>query len=128
MHNLRVQRFAALLVTLSLTGMSVLQPAAAAIISTRAAIELGQRQARIDHINQVLARDEVRDMLVGMGVDPDDASSRINSLTDEELMALDQDMKNLPAGGTGGLEVIGIVAIVLIVLELLHVTNFFNEF
>ncbi len=67
-------------------------------------------------------------MLVRLGVDPIDASARVDALTNAELLTLDQQLENLPAGGVGVVEVIGIVAIVLIVLELLNVTNFFNEF
>jgi hypothetical protein len=65
---------------------------------------------------------------VTLGVDPVDASARVDSLTTEELHLLESRLADLPAGGTGVVEVIGIVAIVLIVLELLNVTNFFTEF
>jgi hypothetical protein len=44
------------------------------------------------------------------------------------LQTLEQHLAELPAGGTGFVEVVGIVAIVLLVLELLNVTNFFSEF
>ena len=63
-----------------------------------------------------------------LGVDPVDASARVESLTTEELHLLEGRLADLPAGGTGVVEVVGIVAIVLIVLELLNVTNFFTEF
>ena len=56
------------------------------------------------------------------------ARDRVAALTDSELLTLEQELEQLPAGGTGFVEVIGIVAIVLIVLELLNVTNFFSEF
>ncbi len=63
-----------------------------------------------------------------LGVDPVDASARVDSLTAAELHLLESRLADLPAGGTGVIEVVGIVAIVLIVLELLNVTNFFTEF
>jgi len=75
-----------------------------------------------------MAKESVQNMLVRLGVDTTDASARVDALTDAELLTLDQQLEDLPAGGVGVVEVIGIVAIVLIVLELLNVTNFFNEF
>ena len=77
---------------------------------------------------KVLARESVHGTLVRLGVDPSDASARVDALTDLELQTLEQQLEQLPAGGTGVVEVVGIVAIVLIILELLGVTNFFSEF
>ena len=128
MENLLVQRWGALVVAVCLFSAIMMQPAVAGIISTETAIELKNRQIQIDRINNVLAQENVRNMLVGMGVDPVYASARVDALTNEELQTLDQNLVHLPAGGVGFVEVVGIVAIVLIVLELLHVTNFFAEF
>ena len=86
------------------------------------------RQDRIDHINAMLAEDSVVNTLVRLGVDPAEANARVEKLTAAELQTMEQQLTQLPAGGTGVVEVVGIVAIVLIVLELLHVTNFFSEF
>lgn len=115
-------------VAVSLTTLPVLQSANAAIIPTDAAMDYEDRQRQIERINTALARDSVQKVLIDMGVDPEDASARVQLLTDAELDTLDQQLAELPAGGTGIVEVVGIVAIVLIVLELLNVTNFFTEF
>jgi len=128
MRNLLVQRYAAYVVAFCLIGTSVIQPAVAAMISTETAIDLENRQEQIGRINDVLAQENVQNMLVQMGVDPVQASKRVSSLTNDELQILHQKMDQMPAAGTGVVEVVGIVAIVLIVLELLNVTNFFNEF
>ncbi len=128
MQSLLVQRWGALVVAVCLFSATMMQPAVAGVISTETAIELKNRQIQIDRINNVLAQENVRNMLVGMGVDPVYASARVDALTNEELQTLDQNLVHLPAGGVGFVEVVGIVAIVLIVLELLHVTNFFAEF
>jgi hypothetical protein len=122
------KRICVLAVSVCLVGLPLLQTANAAVISTEQAFELDDRQGRIDRINEVLAKDSVQNMLVRLGVDATDASARVEALTDAELLTLDQQLEDLPAGGVGVVEVIGIVAIVLIVLELLNVTNFFNEF
>ena len=122
------KRICVLAVSVCLVGLPLLQTANAAVISTEQAFELDDRQGRIDRINEVLAKDSVQNMLIRLGVDSIDARARVDALTDAELLTLDQQLEDLPAGGVGVVEVIGIVAIVLIVLELLNVTNFFNEF
>ncbi|MCP4301877.1 MAG: PA2779 family protein [Gammaproteobacteria bacterium] len=122
------KRLCVLAVSVCLISLPLMQPGYASVISTEQAITLAERQGRIDHINEVLARDSVQNALVKFGVDPADASARVDALTDAELLTLEQQLGDLPAGGTGIVEVIGIVAIVLIVLELLNVTNFFTEF
>jgi len=128
MFNLFVNRASMFVVAICLTLLPVLQTANAAIIQTEIAIEITERQQQIDHINEVLARDAVQNALIRFGVDPADASTRIQSLTNAELQVLEQQLAKLPAGGTGFVELVGIVAIVLLVLELLNVTNFFSEF
>lgn len=122
------QRLVLVLATVSVAILPAVQTASAAIIQTEAAIEMTERQDRIDRIDAVLARDAVQDVLVSMGVEPADANARVHALTAEELRLLDEKLAELPAGGAGVVEVVGIVAIVLIVLELLNVTNFFTEF
>jgi len=122
------KQFLVLTLAVCLISMPIMQSAGAAIISTETAIEMAERQDRIDFINEVLAGEAVQNMLIANGVDPDDASARVAALTDTELQTLEQQLEDLPAGGGGALEVIGIVALVLIILELLNVTNFFSEF
>jgi hypothetical protein len=122
------KRICVIAVSFCLVALPLIQSANAAVISTESAIEMSDRQDRIDHINVMLAEDSVKTTLVRFGVDPADASARVEKLTDAELQTMEQQLNQLPAGGTGVVEVVGIVAIVLIVLELLHVTNFFSEF
>jgi len=128
MRSLLIQRYASFVVVFCLLGTSMMQPAVAAIISTETAIELENRQVQIDRISDVLAQENVQNMLVKMGVDPLQARIRVDALTNDELQILHNKLDQLPAGATGIVEVVGIVAIVLIILELLNVTNFFSEF
>ena len=128
MIGLSTQRTLALLLIVSVVTLPVAQTAQAAIITTDTAIDITDRNQQINRINKVLARESVQSILIELGVDPADASARVQSLTAEELQTLDESLAELPAGGVGIVEVVGIVAIVLIVLELLNVTNFFTEF
>jgi hypothetical protein len=128
MPGISIQRTIALLMTICLVTLPIAQSAQAAIITTDTAIELSDRAQHIDRINEMLARESVQSVLVKFGVNPVDASARVDSLTAEELQMLENHLAELPAGGVGVIEVVGIVAIVLIILELLNVTNFFTEF
>ncbi|MBV1907660.1 MAG: PA2779 family protein [Pseudomonadales bacterium] len=97
------------------------------VISTGSALQMELRQEQVDRVDTFLARDDVRDALIARGVNPADATLRIGALTDQELQRLAVRIDNLPAGGTGVIEVVGIVAIVLLVLELLGVTDVFTR-
>lgn len=123
-----IQRTVALLMTICLVTLPVTQTAQAGIIPTETAIEISDRSQQIDRVNEMLARESVQGVMIKLGVDPADASARVQTLTAEELQALEENLAELPAGGVGVVEVVGIVAIVLIILELLNVTNFFTEF
>ncbi len=123
-----IQRTVALLMTICLVTLPITQTAQAGIISIETAIEISNHSQQIDRVQEMLARESVQGTMIKLGVDPADASARVQTLTAEELQALEENLAELPAGGVGVVEVVGIVAIVLIVLELLNVTNFFTEF
>ena len=123
-----IQRKVTLMMAICLVTLPVAQNAQGAIIPTDTAIEISDRKQQVDRISEVLARQSVQNVMVKLGVDPADASARVQSLTAEELQTLDENLADLPAGGVGVVETVGVVAIVLLVLELLNVTNFFAEF
>jgi hypothetical protein len=87
-----------------------------------------ERTARIERVSEVLARDNVRDQLIRLGVDPSAAAARIAALSDSELQQLEARMAELPAGADGALTVLGILLLVLLVLELVGVTDVFKSF
>jgi len=84
------------------------------------------RDAQIQRISGFLAQDSVRSQMIGLGVDPKDAQSRVAALTDSELQMLDQKIDSMPAGGDA-LVVLGVVFLVLLVLELVGVINIFKK-
>lgn len=102
-------------------------PAYARIVSTETAVLDGQRMERIDRIQVALARSDVTQAMIALGVNPTDAAQRVAGLTDAELARLDGQLGKLPAGSTSLLAVIGIVAVVLIILELVGAINIFNK-
>jgi hypothetical protein len=109
----------------SLSGLSWAPIARAELIGTQTLIELENRQQRIARIHAVLARSEVRDRLIELGVDPREAQQRVAALSNAELTLLEERIDNLPAGGI--LALIGVVFVILIILELVGVTNIFNR-
>lgn len=117
------------LLTLCLLATAPLAPVQAAIISTEDAIasaaEAEARDAMQVRVNAFLVRDDVRAQLVALGVDPDRAAERVESLTLAELQQLDGRLDHLPAGA-GVLEVVGLVMLVLIILEVVGVIDVFK--
>lgn len=115
------------LLAVSLSVAPAMNSAVAGVISTEEAFASEVRSTRIDEVQRLLAEDHIRDAFIRYGVDPSIASERVSALSDAELIALEARLGELPAGGTGVVEVVGIVAIVLIVLELLGVTDVFKS-
>ncbi|MBW3549942.1 MAG: PA2779 family protein [Proteobacteria bacterium] len=100
--------------------------ASAAVISTQQALSAEARAASETDVRSALARDDVRNAMQRLGVDPADADGRLASLSDAELVRLQGELDQLPAGGDA-LAVIGVVFLVLLILELVGVTNIFNR-
>jgi hypothetical protein len=97
----------------------------AGVIGTDQAIAAGQHAQRIERLQEMLAREDVRQELVSRGVDPADASERVAALTEEELASLAGQIDKLPAGGDA-VAVLGVVFLVLLVLEVVGVINIFK--
>lgn len=111
-------------VCLSLSGIAAPISAGAGVVRTDQYLALQDREARIDRINGFMTRESVREQLTSMGVDPAAASSRVASLTDAELASLDENLQDMPAGGSL-LELVLVVFLVLIILDLTGATNIF---
>lgn len=119
-------RMVAVFMMANMAALGFVPSAQGAVVGTETALASQQRAERIERINSVLARDDVRAELEHLGVAPEDAQARVAALSDSELLALDQRMDELPAG-SGALEVLGIVLLVLLVLELVGVTDIFKR-
>ncbi len=110
----------------SLTLSMVVTPATAGVISTQQALSAEMRVSTETQVRDSLARDDVRQAMQQLGVNPADADTRIASLSDAELLRMQGELDRLPAGGDA-LAVIGVVFLVLLILELVGVTNIFNR-
>lgn len=99
--------------------------ATAAVVTTREAHSQLSRQGRISEVHTLLARAEVQQAMISMGVDPAQAKLRVASLSDLELAQLHGRLDTLPAGGILGL--IGAVFVVLLILEVAGATDIFKK-
>jgi len=124
----RFTRFVALLMSLSVFNLAICQAASAAVIGTGDAMKAAAHSERLNSISAVLARADVQAALQAHGVSPEDAMARVASLSEEELISLQQQFDQLPAGGADIFVVLGITFVVLLVLELTGVINIFSKF
>jgi hypothetical protein len=111
---------------LALLNLSSPPVAQAALVGTLQAVESGTRDLDLARVNATLEREQVRDQMVALGVDPAVVDARVARLTDSELRSLAERMDQMPAGGDA-LAVIGIVFLVLIILELVGVIDIFKK-
>ena len=126
--SIRFVRTVALMLAASLLNLSLVQAASASVIGTGEAIQTAARAERLSAVEAVLTRADVQSVLVAYGVSVDDAMARVAALNEEELLALEQQFDQLPAGGIGIFEVLGITFLVLLILELTGVINIFAKF
>jgi hypothetical protein len=105
------------------------QPVLAAMISTEDMIN-SQRTLEVrEYINSVLTREEIQNALINQGIDPLEAQTRINSLTDMEAIQLANRIDQVPAGGSAFGTIVGaavIVFIVLVITDILGYTDIFT--
>jgi hypothetical protein len=120
----RIIAFVACLAVLNVGSPLV---AHAALIGTLEAAGVDTRATDLGTVASTLARAEVRQELLALGVDPSTVEERIAGLTDAELRTLADRIADVPAGGDA-LAVIGIVFIVLLILEAVGVIDVFKKF
>jgi hypothetical protein len=104
----------------AMVGVSYSQNArAAGMISTSQAVADFSRAQNIAAVNSFLQRREVQSELVKRGVSPQEAQSRIASLSDFELQKIAGNIETAPAGAE--VIVIGLGTLLLIIIIILLV-------
>jgi hypothetical protein len=111
---------------LCLLMTAVPPPAAAAMVSTADAVALELRADALASVRAGLARADVRERMVALGVDPQEVDARLDAMTSVELAALAGQLESAPAGGDA-LAVIGIVFLVLLLLEFTGTIDIFKK-
>ena len=124
MYKTFAKRLMVLIMSFSLLGISLPSVSYAGIIGTQTLIENQQSNDSQARVEEFIARDNVREQIIALGVDPAEVQDRLSALTADELRLLEQEIDNLPAGGI--LVIIGIVFVVLIILDLTGVVDVFK--
>lgn len=127
---MRIERFrrgCVALLSVSLISFGLQTPAAARIVGTADAIAITQNQDDLAVVQAALARADVHEQMVALGVDPAEIEGRLGSLTGTELAKLAGDIREAPAGGDDLFALIGLVFVVLLVLELTGTIDIFKK-
>ena len=98
--------------------------AQARIVATEEITAPAQAGTSRDTVNRFLARDDVRQAILGQGVSPQAAAERVAAMSDTEVAQLAGRIEQAPAGG----DVLGIlftVFIVLLVTDIMGLTKVF---
>ncbi|MGD8483519.1 MAG: PA2779 family protein [Thioalkalispiraceae bacterium] len=121
---LRKSRYLSAIVAGTVFWLSMQPVANASIIGTDDLVAEQQSVIERDTLLSALERDDVKQMLVQKGVDPENAKQRVASLTDEEVIALNEQLDDLPAG-SGVVGAVVFVFLVLLVTDILGYTDVF---
>lgn len=114
---------ASLIVCITTAGLPF--SAQARMVATEEITASAAPSASRDTVNQFLARDEVRQAMLGQGVSPQAALDRVAAMSDGEVAQLAGRIDQAPAGG----EVLGLlftVFIVLLVTDIMGLTKVFS--
>jgi len=116
------KKIVATIVSLCLFGVWLPMPAHAALVGTEQVLHTdGAARA---HIHAWLARDEVRQALLGNGVDAGQVQARVDALSDEEAADLAARIDRMPAGGDF-LGILFAVFVILLITDILGLTKVF---
>lgn len=85
-------------------------PAQAAMVSTPELLAQPDRAQLIT----LLQREDVQQQLINMGVDPVASLRRVDQMTDQEIVSLNGQIANLPAGA--GLSTIDLLLIIIVII------------
>ncbi|MEK7313188.1 MAG: PA2779 family protein, partial [Deltaproteobacteria bacterium] len=82
------------------------------------------RQEDMNKVQRALESKIVQDKLGELGLTKDEATAKLDKLSDADLHQFAMNVDSLDAGGDGGLGlIIGLLIIAILVVVLLHLTN-----
>jgi len=112
-------------VLLSFTLMSLsFNSAQAALVTNDLVISHVQQHNAKAELLQTINRADVKQQLLSMGVKPGDITSRVDLMTHEEIAQLNQQVDDLPAGGSI-LGVLLIIFLVFVITDVIGATDIF---
>lgn len=109
---------------MSLSAQAVIVPTEALLPAEAAAGTTLSAEAARARVGDFLARDDVRQALMGQGVDAEAAQARVAALSDTEVAELAGRIDSAPAGG----EVLGLLFTVFVILLVTDILGFTKVF
>lgn len=103
---------------------SVATPAAAAVIGNESLVTNAVRSDSREQVKNYLDREDVLAALQSYGVSPEMAQKRVESMTDQEISKLAENIETAPAGA-GVVGVLFSVFVILLVTDILGLTKVF---
>lgn len=104
---------------------SLLAPVAqAGIVSNAEYVQQVEADAQRAKVVEMLQREDVRDRMLALGVDPASVEDRLDGLTNAEIAQLSDSIEDMPAGA-GVIEVLLFVVLVFVILDIAGVTDVF---
>lgn len=120
----RIARGMSTLLIPAFLALGLQVPAQAGMVGTDAILVQEQSAAERARVLAALEREDVRQGMVALGVDPRSAQDRVLALTDEEVSQMAGRLDQLPAGGDA-LGVVVFIFVLLLVTDILGYTNVF---
>lgn len=125
----RLRRGVALMLAVTMFVVSMpLGAARAALVTTEQMLEESSGAADRAQVHAFLNRADVRQQMVALGVDPDEATARVAALSDPQVREIASQLDQLPAGQSAIAAVIGaalFIFLVLLITDLLGLTHIF---
>lgn len=122
---MKYSKLIAIALSCALVWAGLTTTATAAVVPTTQALAMARPAPQLAAVQAGLARSDVQQAMVTLGVDPVEAQLRVAALNEQELLQLQGHLDELPAGGILGL--IGAVFVVLLILELTGVIDIFKK-
>ena len=104
------------------------QSTMAAMIGTEAVVDSERVYNAREYLKTFLAREDVKSALVSQGIDPQEAQSRIDSLTEEEARFVADQLDQMPAGGGFFSTLLIVVFLVFVILLVTDITGYTDIF
>ena len=102
--------------------------AQAGMVTTDQVLDAASLVEARENVEAFFARDDVRQQMEALGVDPDEAVSRAATMTDAEVMQIAGQLEQLPAGQDALSAILGaalIIFLILLITDVLGLTNIF---
>lgn len=81
-----------------------------------------------ERVETFFQRQDVQQVLQSQGIDPTEARSRIDGLTDAEVQRIANEIDQLPAGGSTVGTILGVAVLVFVILLITDILGFTDVF